>query len=176
MSAPTPGPFNVIGPYSETKIVPLSDPELRAEIAAIAASYPTKQAALLPALHKVQRKYGWISPEAQAFVAEILEVRPSHVQGAVTFYTLFRTRPMGRHHIQVCRTLSCAIGGNTEVIEHLQRKLGIEPGQVTPDGRFSLVLVECLGACGYAPMFQINDDYHENLTTAKIDQLLETLT
>ena len=81
---------------------------------------------------------------------------------------------MGRHHIQICRTLSCAIGGNEFVLEHLRKKLGIEPGETTPDGRFSLVTVECLGACGYAPMFQVNDDYYENLTIEKIDALLES--
>jgi len=129
----------------------------------------------LPALHRVQRKYGYISPGAEAFVGRLLDIHPAHVQGAVTFYTLFKTRPMGRHHIQVCRTLPCALAGNEGVIEHLKKKLGIEPGEVTPDGRFSLVLVECLGACGYAPMFQVNDDYHERLTIEKIDSLLETL-
>ena len=167
--------FNVLGPYSPERVTPLEDAELAREIAVVAATYPTKQAALLPALWKVQHKYGHISPEAQAFVAGVLEITPAHVQGAVTFYTLFKTRPMGKYHIQVCRTLSCAIGGNEQVIEHLQRKLGIHPGEVTSDGRFSLVLVECLGACGYAPMFQINDDYHEHLTIETIDALLETL-
>lgn len=166
-------PLNVIGPYAAAPVVPLDDPQLAEEIAAVAATYPTKQAALLPALHKVQRKYGHISPEAEAFVARVLGVAPAHVQGAVTFYTLFRTRPMGRHHIQVCRTLPCALAGNDEMIERLKEKLGIGPGDVTPDGRFSLVLVECLGACGYAPMFQVNDDYHEHLTQEKVDALLE---
>ena len=167
---------NVVGPYAEDPVPPLEDPALAEEISAIAAGYPTKLAALLPALHKVQRKYGCVSPEAQAFIARLLEVTPAHVQGAVSFYTLFRTRPVGRHHIQVCRTLSCALAGNERVIGHLQDKLAIAPGQVTSDGRFSLVAVECLGACGYAPMFQINDDYHENLTLEKVDALLESLT
>jgi NADH-quinone oxidoreductase subunit E len=93
----------------------------------------------------------------------------------VTFYTLFRTKQMGRHHIQVCRTLSCSLAGNDEMLAYLQGKLGIGPGEVTPDGRFSLVLVECLGACGYAPMMQVNDDYHENLTQEKVDALLESM-
>jgi NADH-quinone oxidoreductase subunit E len=93
----------------------------------------------------------------------------------VTFYPLFKTRPMGRHHIQVCRTLSCALAGNEDLIAHLQERLRIEPGETTADKRFSLVLVECLGACGYAPMCQINDDYHEHLTIEKIDALLETM-
>ena len=160
-------------PYTREPVAPLEDPDLAREIAAVAARYPTKQAALLPALHLTQRKHGWISPAAEAFVARELGLAPAHVAGAVTFYTLYKTRPMGRHHIQVCRTLSCAISGNEPLIEHLKTRLGIQPGEVTPDGRFSLVLVECLGACGYAPMFQVNDDYHEHLTQEKVDALLE---
>ena len=166
----------VEAPYSREPVAPLEDPDLAREIAAVAAGYPTKQAALLPALHLTQRKHGWISPAAEAFVARELGLMPSHVAGAVTFYTLYKTRPMGRHHIQVCRTLSCAISGNEEMIEYLKTKLGIQPGEVTADGRFSLVLVECLGACGYAPMFQVNDDYHEHLTQEKVDALLESMT
>jgi NADH-quinone oxidoreductase E subunit len=168
-------PLKILGPYATEAVTPLSDAALGAEIAAVAATYPTKQAALLPAQHLVPGKYGWISPEAQAFVAGVLGLTPAHVLGAVTFYTLFRTKPVGKYHIQVCRTLSCAIGGNEQVIAHLQKKLGIRPGEVTPDGRFSLVLVECLGACGYAPMFQVNDDYHERLTIEKIDSLLDSM-
>ena len=170
---PTNGALHVIGAYSAEPVAPLEDSALAAQIAEVAGSYPTKQAALLPALHLVQRKHGHIGPEAEAFVANMLDLHPAFVHGAVTFYTLFKTKPMGRHHIQVCRTLSCALGGNEQVIEHLKERLGIHPGATTPDGRFSLVLVECLGACGYAPMFQVNDDYHENLTIDKIDALLE---
>src|SRR5262245_5295340 len=162
-------------PYAKEAVAPLEDAELAKAIAEVAARYPTKQAALLPALHLVQRKNGWISPAAESFVARELGLHPSHVQGAVTFYTLHKTRPMGRHHIQVCRTLSCAISGNEEMIAYLKKKLGIEPGEVTPDGRFSLVLVECLGACGYAPMFQVNDEYHEHLTQENVDALLESM-
>jgi len=165
--------LNVIGPYSAEAVRPLEDHDLAIQIAKTAARYPTLQAALLPALHMVQRKYGFISPAAEAFVGRELGLHPSHVHGAVTFYTLFKTKPSGRWHIQVCRTLSCALAGNEQVIDHLERKLGIGPGETTPDGRFSLVLVECLGACGYAPMFQVNDDYHENLTIEKVDALLE---
>ena len=175
MSGGAHGGVNVVGPYSEQAVEPLRDPALGEEIAKVAASYPTKQAALLPALHLVQRKYAWVSPESQAFVAKILGITPAHVQGAVSFYTLFRTRPMGRHHIQVCRTLSCALRGSEEILEHLQRRLGIGEGEVTPDGRFSLVAVECLGSCGTAPMFQVNDDYHENLTIEKVDEILERM-
>ena len=173
MSGPNVTGPNVTGPLPETTVAPLQDPALRDEIAALGAAYPTKQAALLPALHAVQRKLGWISPPGEALVAEVLGLHEAHVRGAVSFYTLFKTRPMGRHHIQVCRTLSCALAGNERVIEHLKSKLGIDTGGITQDGRYSLVLVECLGACGYAPMFQVNDDYHENLTIEKVDALLE---
>src|SRR5437867_8613593 len=167
-------PLNVIGPYAPAPVAPLEDPALAEEIAAIAATYPTRQASLLPALHKVQRKYGHISPGAEAFVARVLDLPPAHVQGAITFYTLFRTRPMGRHHIQVCRTLSCALAGNERVIEHLQEKLGSGPGEVTTDGRFSHVLGECVGACGYASMLQVHDDCHERLMIDMPDALLES--
>ena len=169
------GSLHVLGPYSAETVTPIEDPKLAAEIEAVAASYTERRAALLPALHKVQRKYGHISVAAQAFVAGVLGLPASHVQGVVSFYTLFQTRPTGKYHIQVCRTLSCALGGNEEVIAHLGRKLGIGPGETTSDGKFSLVLVECLGACGYAPMFQLNDDYHENLTIESIDRLLDSL-
>jgi NADH-quinone oxidoreductase subunit E len=97
------------------------------------------------------------------------------VHGAVTFYTMYKQRPMGRYHIQVCTTLSCMLRGSDELLEHLKRKLGISEGEVGADGRFSLVRVECLGSCGTAPMLQLNDDYHEDLTPEKVDRLLEEL-
>jgi NADH-quinone oxidoreductase subunit E len=150
--------------------------DLSRKVDEVAARYPNRMAALLPALHLVQRQMGWVSLEAQAWVARKLGLPPAHVHGCVSFYTLFRTRPMGRHHIQVCRTLSCALRGGEEILGHLKRKLGLEEGEVTPDGRFSLVSVECLGSCGTAPMFQVNDDYHENLTIEKADALLEGMT
>ena len=95
--------------------------------------------------------------------------------GVVSFYTLFRTKPPGRHHLQVCRTLSCQIRGCRELLSYLEEKLGIKQGQVTTDGRFSLVTVECLGSCGTAPMMQVNDDYHENLTRERLDVLLDSM-
>ena len=141
----------------------------------IVAKYQEPQAALLPVLWELQKHKGWIAPECEAWAAERLGVSPAHVHGVVTFYTMYRQKPMGKYHIQVCTTLSCMLRGSDELIEHLKQKLGIEVGETTSDGRFSLVRVECLGSCGTAPMFQLNDDYHEDLTLAKVDELLDGL-
>jgi len=99
-------------------------------------------------------------------------VSAAHVHGAVTFYTMFKQRPSGRYHVQVCTTLSCMLRGSDELLEHIEKKLGIRAGETTPDGKFSLVRVECLGSCGTAPMLQLNDDYHEDLTPEAVDRLL----
>jgi NADH-quinone oxidoreductase subunit E len=142
---------------------------------AIVERYPHPKAAVLPVLWEVQRTDGWVSPEAEDWVARRLGISAAHVHGCVTFYTMFKQRPMGRHHIQVCTTLSCMLRGCDELLQHLEHRLGIHAGQVTPDGKFSLVRVECLGSCGTAPMLQLNDDYHEDLTAEKVDRLLDGL-
>ena len=147
----------------------------REKIALEIAKYPKPRGALLPALHLVQREFGWVPVEAQEWLAKKLEVPPAHVHGCVSFYTLYRQRPVGRHHIQICRTISCQLRGAGAIIEHLENRLGIKDGGVTSDGRYSLVEVECLGSCGTAPMFQVNDDYHENLTIETVDRLLESM-
>ncbi len=149
--------------------------ELARRVEEAASRYPSRMAAVLPALHLVQREFGWVPVEAQAWVAERLGVPEAHVHGCVSFYTLYRQKPVGRHHIQVCRTLSCALRGAGGISDHITKRLGIRPGETTADGRFSLVEVECLGSCGTAPMFQVNDDYHENLTPERVDALLETM-
>jgi NADH-quinone oxidoreductase subunit E len=145
------------------------------EIDVILARYPRPKAALLPVLWEVQKRKGWIDAAAESWVAERLGVSPAHVHGAVTFYTMYKQRPMGRYHFQVCTTLSCMLRGSDELLAHLKGRLGLDEGQVSADGRFSLVRVECLGSCGTAPMFQLNDDYHENLTTEKVDRLIDGL-
>jgi len=150
-------------------------PELEAAVDAIVAKYPQPKAALLPVLWEAQKAKGYVDLEAEEWIARRLGVSASHVHGCVTFYTMYKQRPSGRHHIQVCTTLSCMLRGSDRLIEHLERKLGIHVGETTADGRFSLVRVECLGSCGTAPMFQLNDDYHENLTLEKVDRLLESL-
>ncbi len=149
--------------------------EFEKQVDAIVGKYPQPKAALLPVLWECQRADGWISSDTEAWVADRLGVSPAHVHGVVTFYTMYKQRPLGKYHIQVCTTLSCMLRGSDDLMEHLRTKLGIKEGEVTPDGKFSLIRVECLGSCGTAPMFQLNDDYHEDLTLEKVDQLLDGL-
>lgn len=137
--------------------------------------YPQKQAALLPTLWLAQKQNGYLSLEVQEYVAKILGLSPVHVHGVVTFYTMFKQKPTGRFHLQVCRTLSCALAGCEKTIQHLEKKYNLKPGDVTKDGKFSLELVECLASCGTGPMMMVNETYFENLTTQKLDQLLEKL-
>ena len=150
-------------------------PEFEKEVDRIVARYPHRKAALLPVLWEVQKHKGWIDAEAETWVAERLGTSPSHVHGAVTFYTMYKQRPSGKYHIQVCTTLSCMLRGSDDLMAHIEGKLGIRDGETTSDGKFSLIRVECLGSCGTAPMFQLNDDYHENLTPEKVDEILDGL-
>ena len=141
----------------------------------IVARYPEKKAALLPVLWEVQRERGWVDLDAEDWVATKLGVSPAHVHGVVTFYTMYKQKPTGKYHFQVCTTLSCMLRGSDELMKHLEKRLGIKPGEVSTDGRYSLCRVECLGSCGTAPMFQLNDDYHENLDLGKVDEILKSL-
>jgi len=153
----------------------LSDPERQAIDAAVAA-YPHKRSGLLAALRVVQEARGnLIDRQAMRDVAAYFGLHPMEVEEVVTFYTMFNTKPVGRHHLQVCRSISCFIMGCNRVAERIESKLGIRPGETTPDGKFTLTMVECLGACGTAPAMQVNEDYVENLDDAKIDRLLADL-
>jgi NADH-quinone oxidoreductase subunit E len=149
--------------------------EFEKRVDAIVAKYPQPKAALLPVLWEVQKAKGSIDLHAEEWVAKRLGVAASHVHGCVTFYTMYKQKPSGKYHIQLCTTLSCMLRGSDDLQRHLERKLGIRTGETTPDGKFSLVRVECLGSCGTAPMFQLNDDYHENLTIESVDRLLASL-
>lgn len=151
------------------------DATLEGRIAELLNRYPTRRAALLPVLWLCQERYGWISPGVIEAVAARLAESPAYVEGVVTFYTMYYTKPPARYVLQVCETLSCAVCGGKELVEHLERRLGIKPGQKTGDGLFQLVGVQCLGACGSAPVIQINDDYYENLTPARLDAVLDEL-
>lgn len=122
-----------------------------------------------------QKKFGWISKEVIEYVAKLLDLPPSHVDGVVSFYTMYFKKPMGKYHIQVCTNVSCMLRGGEEIYHHLCESLGIKNGEVTPDGLFSIEEVECMGACGGAPMIAINEDYYENLDIPLVDQLLEKL-
>lgn len=141
----------------------------------VAGRYPRKQAALLPVLHLVQKELGAITPDAERDVAEYLDLAPIRVHEAVTFYSLFLRRPIGRFHIQVCRNLSCSMLGAAALISRLAEKLGIGPGETTHDGMFSLSTVECLGLCDRAPCLLVNDEVHGDLDPAALDDLIEKL-
>lgn len=137
--------------------------------------YPNRQAAVIPALHLAVREFGYLSPEAMDLVARRLEVPQSLVLGTATFYTMLHKRPVGRYHIQVCMNVACYLKGSDNLANQLKDRLGIGFGEVTPDGMFSLEGVQCLAACGMAPVIQVNKDYHEDMTPAKVDALLDQL-
>ncbi|MCB1215317.1 MAG: NADH-quinone oxidoreductase subunit NuoE [Deltaproteobacteria bacterium] len=141
----------------------------------ILTRYPNKLAAMLPALWLAQKQHGWLSPEVMEYVAGLIEVSPAKVYEVATFYTMFNKKPVGKYHFQVCRTLSCQLNGAEKITECLKKKLGLNLGGTSEDGRYTLTEVECLGSCGTAPMLQLNDDYHENLTEEALDQLIESL-
>ena len=137
--------------------------------------YPDRQAAVIPALHLAQQEFGYITQEVEDYVAGLLQIPPTDVHQVFTFYTMFRDRPVGKYHIKVCESVACHIMGATNVLDYLRKKLGIDVGQTTPDGRFTLTTVECLGACEMAPMMQVNDDFYGPLDEKKLDEILESL-
>lgn len=148
--------------------------EVTAELETLRTRYPKPVAAMVPVLHVVQREQGWLSPEAQAWVADFLSVTPLEVSEVVTFYPMLYDAPQGKHVIHVCRTLSCDAGGGKELWKHLTGKLGVERGGTTADGRFTLRSAECLASCGTAPAMLLDGERHENLTNEQVDRLLET--
>lgn len=149
-------------------------PEIIEEMRSHIAKYPTdrSRSALIPLLMLVQRERGWIDNAGVNFLAEFLSLEVTDVWETATFYSMFNLRQVGRHHIQICKTLSCKIMGEPEITDHICSKLGIQPGETTDDGKFTVTMVECLGSCGTAPMMQIGFDYHEDLTVEKVDKIL----
>jgi NADH-quinone oxidoreductase E subunit len=137
--------------------------------------YPTKRAVLLPALHMVQHAYNWIPTKALAEIAEFLEITPAEALDTATFYEEYWLKPKGKYLIQVCRSLSCEICDSKKLTDHCRRKLGVEVGETTADGRFTLVELECLGSCGTAPVALVNEVLHENLTVQNLDRVLNSL-
>ena len=154
--------------------IPVS-PETDRKIDAVLDRYPRRSSALLPALHLVQEEKGWVSTEAMEYVAGKVGVAPAFVAGVVSFYTMYHRKPVGKNHVQLCRTLSCMLRGARDTMNHLKSRLGIGPGEVTPDGQFSLEWVECLGACDTAPCAQLNDQDVPLLDAKAADALLERL-
>lgn len=148
------------------------------EISRIIKQYPPerKKSALLPVLHIVQKESaGWLSEETMNMVAKMLELKPIEVYEVATFYSMYNTEPVGKIVVEVCQTGPCMICGADNIIKHIENKLGIQVGETTPDKMFTLKVVECLGACGYAPMFQVGERYYEHLTENKVDEILEQL-
>jgi NADH-quinone oxidoreductase E subunit len=150
--------------------------DLRPAVEEALARYPNRRSAALPVLWIAQRRWGWLPPGVLSLVARTLELPEPEVFGVATFYTMFNLQPVGRHHLQVCMTLSCSLMGADRLFQHLARKLGIGHGETTPDGRFTLRRVECLAACGNGPCLQVNEDYYENVDESAADRILETLT
>jgi NADH-quinone oxidoreductase subunit E len=149
--------------------------ERERELSEIISRYPTRMAATIPALHVLQEQEGWISEEMMIWLAHRLDVSPAHIKGVVTFYTLFNQKPAGKHHVWVCRTLPCALRGAGDVLKQCEKKLGIHPGETTRDGKVTLHTAECLASCGTAPMMQVDKQYFENLTSQRVDEILEKL-
>jgi NADH-quinone oxidoreductase subunit E len=145
------------------------------EIDEIVSRYPVRRSALIPLLYLAQQDQGFITEAAMKEIAGLLQLTPPQVYETVTFYTMLNLKKVGKFHIQICKSLMCALVGSDTVIGWIKTKLGIAPGETTTDGLFTLSAVECLAACGTAPMMQINDDYYEQLTEEKVDRILADL-
>jgi NADH-quinone oxidoreductase subunit E len=146
-------------------------PETLRAIDEVIPHYPVKRSAVLPLLHLIQEDAGYISTEAQEWVAAKLELAPINVYEVVTFYPMFRQQPIGRRHIKVCRTLSCALMGGYKTCAAFEQEFGVHRGEVSADGEVTVDFVECLASCGTAPVVMIDDDLHEKVDTAKAKQL-----
>jgi NADH-quinone oxidoreductase subunit E len=151
------------------------DQERDAEFERLVKRYQTRESMILPALWLTQEQEGWISAEAIAYIADRIGTFASQVYECATFYTMYNLHPMGKNHICICRTLSCWLRGKQEIVDYLKNELGLKPGEISADGKFSLEEVECLGHCGSAPVVQVNGEFHENMDVDKLKSLLATL-
>jgi NADH-quinone oxidoreductase subunit E len=150
--------------------------DAQTQIDSLLKKYPTKKAALIPALWLMQSENeGWLPREAMRDVAEYLELAPAYVEGVATFYTMFNKAPIGNYHLEVCHNIVCMARGADQLIEHMGQKLGIGKGETTPDKKFTLNGAECLGACANAPCMMVGDVYFEDIDFAKADQILDEL-
>ena len=150
--------------------------EALVEYEEILGHYPERRAALMPVLWLAQREFDWISDDTIKYIASLMDLPTSWVEGVVTFYTMFNGRPMGKHHVQLCTNISCQLRGADEILSAVKRKLAIDPGETTPDGEFSLERAECLGSCGTAPVAQLGSGpYIENLTVERALELVDRL-
>lgn len=150
-------------------------PEQLNKVSEIIARYPEgkQKSAVLPVLHLAQEVWGWLSTETMDYVAGLLKLEPIEVYEVATFYSMYRLHPEGKYVFEVCQTGPCMLRGSDEIVEYIRSRLGIGIGETTPDGLFTLKTVECLGACGYAPMMQMGKHYKEHLTREKVDSIIE---
>ncbi|HZT72057.1 MAG TPA: NAD(P)H-dependent oxidoreductase subunit E [Terriglobales bacterium] len=147
-------------------------PTLDAKLTRLAEAYPQRRSALVPMLLYAQDELGWLTPEAIREIAERLGETELAVRETISYYSMLRTHPVGRYHVQVCTNISCLLRGGEELLQHCRKRLGLEQRDVTPDGVFSIEEVECIGACSWAPALQVNYDFHQNLDPARADQVL----
>jgi NADH-quinone oxidoreductase E subunit len=147
--------------------------EIRQEILELRRSCPAAGTALLPALYVAQRRLGWLSEEALTVVSETLRIPKAEVKGVASFYAMLRRKPAGRHVIQLCTNVVCMIMGSEQLIDILKTSYGLEPNGTSPDRRFSLVIMECIGACGTAPAMLVDTDFHHNLTEKRFIEILD---
>ena len=145
------------------------------QIQDLISKYPEKRSALIPSLHIVQKELGYISQDTMREVAQIFGLSSNEVHEVTSFYTMFHRKPVGKYIIQVCTNISCQICNAESIMDHLTKKLGIKPGETTPDNKFTLLEVECLASCGTSPVVQINEDYYEDLTPEKLSMILDGL-
>lgn len=158
-------------------MVKFSEEQLN-KVKEIVARYPEgkQKSALIPVLHLAQDTFGgWLDTPVMDYVAELLQIKPIEVYEVATFYTMFNMKPVGKHLLEVCRTGPCMLNGSDDIIDHIKMRLGINEGETTPDGLFTLKPAECLGACGYAPMMQLGKHFKEFLTKEKVDKLIDEL-
>ncbi len=148
----------------------------RSDIDKLIGKYPESRSALIPSLKLAQRETGYLAPEVIREISEIFGLTANEVYEVASFYTMLFKRPVGKYVIWVCTNISCLLCNSDAILSHLEKRLGIKPGETTPDQRFTLFEAECLASCGTGPMVQINDDYHENLTPEMLDRILDTLT
>ena len=151
------------------------DEEGRARLEAAVSRYPTKRAALLPMLNFAQERNGWVSGRAMREIADALDLTPAYVHSVATFYTMYNRRPVGRYLVQVCTNISCHLCGGEEVLEAFLEEAGVRLGETSDDGLFTVMEVECLGACGFATVVQINDEYYEDVSADRVPEIVDEL-
>jgi NADH-quinone oxidoreductase subunit E len=154
--------------------ISFSESELK-EVARLKNLYPHPKAAIMPVLWMAQKKWGWISEDVMTYLGEIMELPTSHVKGVASFYTMYFKKPMGKYHVQVCTNISCMLRGGDKIYENVCNKYGIKHNEVTKDSIISVEEVECMGACGGAPMIAINEDFHENVSWEQVESMLTKL-